>query len=203
MVRKRKSARKKFFDAVKSFTIVLKANPEISRLGEEFDEVSAKYKAIRDMHDEITELMTEAKVEEGDFTSHDGFIEAVMTEYGGLLAELENYRKASKIINNTVSKPTEKSTESEKERPKSNLEIIKVPQFSGNIKNYRTWKRIFKDTMKKNYEDEGNQLARLIEAIQPPLKFEIECFTTTEAIWKFLDKLLGAGCTKAVNLNGV
>lgn len=55
-----------------------------------------------DIHDEITELMTEAKVEEGDFTSHDVFIEAVMTEYGSLLAELESYRKASRIINNTV-----------------------------------------------------------------------------------------------------
>jgi hypothetical protein len=51
----------------------------------------------------------------------------------------------------------------------SNLERIKVPQFSGNIKNnYRTWKRIFEDTMKRNYENEGSQLARLIEAIQPP-----------------------------------
>lgn len=191
MVRKRNSAKKKFFDAVKSFTIVLKANPEVCRLEEAFDEVSVKYKAIRDIHDEITELMIEAEVEEGDFVSHDGFIETVMAEYGGLLTELENYRKASKIVNNTVPKPTGKSTDNEKDRPRSSLERIKVPQFSGNIKNYRTWKRIFKDTMKKNHEDEGNQLARLIEAIQPPLRMEIECFTTTEAIWKFLDKLLG------------
>ena len=53
-------------------------------------------------------------------------------------------------------------------KPRSNLERIKVPQFSGNIKNYRTWKRIFKDTMSRNSQDEGSQLARLIEAIQPP-----------------------------------
>ena len=77
-------------------------------------------------------------------------------------------------------------------KPKSNLERIKVPQFSAlNIKNYRTWKNIFKDTMNKNSQDEGSQLARLIEAIKAPLKYEIECFTTTEAIWAFLDKLFG------------
>ena len=45
--------------------------------------------------------------------------------------------------------------------------------------------------MNKNSQDEGSQLARLIEAIKPPLKYEIECFTTTEAIWAFLDKLFG------------
>ena len=78
-------------------------------------------------------------------------------------------------------------------KPKSNLERIKVTQFSGNIKNYRTRKRIFKDTVSRNSQDEGSRLARLIEAIQPPppLKYEIDCFTTTEAIWAFLDKLFG------------
>ena len=45
--------------------------------------------------------------------------------------------------------------------------------------------------MKRNYENEGSQLARLIEAIQAPLRYEIECFTTTKAIWEFLDKLFG------------
>jgi hypothetical protein len=45
--------------------------------------------------------------------------------------------------------------------------------------------------MKRNYENEGSQLARLIEAIQVPLRYEIECFTTTKAIWEFLDKLFG------------
>jgi hypothetical protein len=79
----------------------------------------------------------------------------------------------------------------EPKQQKSNLERIKVPQFSGNIKNYGTWKRIFEDTMKRNYENEGSQLARLIEAIQAPLRYEIECVTTTKAIWEFLDKLFG------------
>ena len=45
--------------------------------------------------------------------------------------------------------------------------------------------------MSRNSQDEGSRLARLIEAIQPPLKYEIECFTTTEAIWAFLNKLFG------------
>jgi hypothetical protein len=75
----------------------------------------------------------------------------------------------------------------EPKQQRSYLERIKVPQFSGNIKNYRTWKRIFEDTMKRNYENEGSQLARLIEAIQAPLRYE----TTTKAIWEFLDKLFG------------
>ena len=59
-------------------------------------------------------------------------------------------------------------------KPKSNLERIKVPQFSGNIKNYRTWKRIFKDTMSRNSQDEGSRLARLIEAIQPPRNMKLD-----------------------------
>ena len=40
--------------------------------------------------------------------------------------------------------------------------------------------------MSKNSQDEGSQLARLIEAIQAPLKYEIECFTTfnsRQIIW--------------------
>jgi hypothetical protein len=45
--------------------------------------------------------------------------------------------------------------------------------------------------MKRNYENEGSQLAKLIEAIQAPLRYEIECFTTTKAIWEFLEKLFG------------
>ena len=47
--------------------------------------------------------------------------------------------------------------------------------------------------MSRNSQDEGSRLARLIEAIQPPppLKYEIERFPTTEAIWAFLDKLFG------------
>ena len=31
----------------------------------------------------------------------------------------------------------------------------------------------------------------MIEAIQAPLRYEIECFTTTIAIWEFLDKIFG------------
>jgi hypothetical protein len=45
--------------------------------------------------------------------------------------------------------------------------------------------------MKRSYENEGSQLARLIEATQAPLRYEIDCFTTTKAIWEFLDKLFG------------
>ena len=89
-VRKRKLT-KKFEDTVKGFSIVLKAKPEICRLEEEFNIVSTKYNAIRDLHDEITELMTEAKVKEEDFVSCDGFIDSVITEYGTLLEVLENY----------------------------------------------------------------------------------------------------------------
>ena len=114
--------------------------------------------------------MVEADIEKADFTNHDIFITEIIAKYGDLLP-----------------------TEMEPKQQRSNLERIKVPQFSGNIKNYRTWKIIFEDAMKRNYENEGSQLARLIEAIQAPLRYEIECFTTTKAIWEFLDKLFGDG----------
>ena len=59
------------------------------------------------------------------------------------------------------------------------------------MENYQTWKRTFPDTMKRNCEDGSSQLARLIEAIQPPLRYEIECFTTAKAIWEFRDRFFG------------
>ena len=102
-VRKQKSAKKKFEDAVKGFSIVLKAKPGICRLEEELNIVSTKYNAIRDLHDEITELMTEDKVKEEDFVSHEGFIDSVMTEYGALLEVLENYQKANTFVNTPLS----------------------------------------------------------------------------------------------------
>ena len=186
LTRKRNSAKKKFDDEVKNFEIVLEARPEISRLDEAFSEIKGKYKAIREVHDQITELMVEADIETTDFINHDSFITGIIEKYGDLLAKLEHYRKGCEMAKRLNEIPTELGS-----KTKSNLERIKVPQFSGNIKNYRTWKRIFKDTMSKNSQDEGSQLARLIEAIQSPLKYEIECFTTTEAIWAFLDKLFG------------
>ena len=45
--------------------------------------------------------------------------------------------------------------------------------------------------MSRNSEAKGSQLARLIEAVQPPLRQEVENFTTTSVIWKYLDKLFG------------
>ena len=185
-IRKRNSAKKKFDDEVKSFFVVLKARVEISRLEEAFDEVKTKYKAVRKLHDEITDLMIEAEVDKDDFGSHDNFIEEIMAVYGNLLTEFEEYRKFKEMEIISKTKSTEKEP-----KARSNLERIKVPQFSGNIKNYRTWKRIFSNTMEKNGEDQASQLARLIEAIQPPLRYEVECFTTTGAIWKFLDRLFG------------
>ena len=164
-IRKRNSAKKKFDDEVKSFFVVLKARVEISRLEEAFDEVKTKYKAVRKLHDEITDLMIEAEVDKDDFGSHDNFIEEIMAVYGNLLTEFEEYRKFNEMEIISKAKSTEKEP-----KARSNLERIKVPQFSGNIKNYRTWKRIFSNTMEKNGEDQASQLARLIEAIQPPLK---------------------------------
>ena len=60
------------------------------------------------------------------------------------------------FVNMPLSTAKENLTDSEKDCPKSNLERIKVPEFSGDIKSYRTWKRIFIDTMKKNHEDITN-----------------------------------------------
>ncbi|CAB3986904.1 Hypothetical predicted protein [Paramuricea clavata] len=185
--RKRSSAKKKFDDEVKSFEFVLEARPEIHSLEEAFGEVKVKYKAVRVIHDGITDLMVEADIEEADFTNHDIFITEIIAKYGDLLSKLEQYRRKCEVDQTSKGLPTEM----EPKQQRSNLERIKVPQFSGNIKHYRTWKRIFEDTMKRNYENEGSQLARLIEAIQPPLRYEIECFTTTKAIWEFLDKLFG------------
>ena len=168
-----------FYDEVKSFMVVLKANTEMSRLEEAFDEVKTKYKAIRKIHDKITDVVTLAEVQvagEG-LTKHDRFIEEIMAEFGALLTKLEDYRRSQKeaALNSPEKEP----------KPRSNLERIKVPQFAGNIKNYRTWKRLFNEAMTRNSEDEGSQLARLIEAIQPPLRFEIENYTTTTTIWKY------------------
>ena len=163
LTRKRNSAKKKFDDEVKNFEIVLDARPEICRLEEAFSEIKVKYKAIREVHDQITELIVEAEIETTDFTNPDSFITGIIARYGDLLAKLEHYRKRCEMDKRLKETPTELGP-----KPKSNLERIKVPQFSGNIKNYRTWKRIFKDTMSKNSQDEGSQLARLIEAIQPP-----------------------------------
>ena len=184
--RKRSSAKKKF-DEVKSLEFVLEARPEIHSLEEAFGEVKVKYKAVREIHDGITDLMVEADIEKADFTNHDIFITEIIAKYGDLLSKLEQYRRKCEVDQTSKGLPTEM----EPKQQRSNLERIKVPQFSGNIKNDRTWKRIFEDTMKRNYENEGSQLARLIEAIQVPLRYEIECFTTTKAIWEFLDKLFG------------
>ena len=65
--RKRNSAKKKFDDEVKNFEIVLEARPEISRLEEAFCEIKGKYKAIREVHDQITELMVQAEIEITEF----------------------------------------------------------------------------------------------------------------------------------------
>ncbi|CAB4015097.1 Hypothetical predicted protein, partial [Paramuricea clavata] len=186
--RKRSSAKKKFDHEVKSFEFVLEARPEIHSLEEAFGEVKVKYKAVREIHDGITDLMVEADIEEADFTNHDIFVTELIAKYGDLLSKLEQYRRKCEVDQTSKGLVP---TEMEPKQQRSNPERIKVPQFSGNIKIYRTWKRIFEDTTKRNYENERSQLARLIEAIQHPLRYEIECFTTTKAIWEFLDKLFG------------
>lgn len=165
--------------------VVLKASPVVSRLEDAFEEAKSKYKAVRKIHDQITDLMTIIEVQAAgeELAKHDSFIEEIMTEFGALLTKLEDYRRSQKEPALT---PPEKEP-----KPRSNLERIKVPQFAGNIKNYRTWKRLFNEAMTRNGEDEGSQLARLIEAIQPPLRLEIENYTSTTPIWKYLDKLLG------------
>jgi hypothetical protein len=86
--RKRSSAKKKFDDEVKSFEFVLEARPEIHRL-EAFGEVKVKYKAVREIHDGITDLMVEADIEKADFTNHDIFITEIIARYGDLLSKLE------------------------------------------------------------------------------------------------------------------
>ena len=91
--RKRNSAKKKFDDEVKNFEIVLEACPEISRLEEAFNEIKGKYKAIREVHGQITELMVEAEIEITDFTNHDSFVTGIIGKCGDLLAKLEHYRK--------------------------------------------------------------------------------------------------------------
>ena len=89
--RKRNSTKKKFDDEVKNFEIVLEAFPEISCLEEAFNEIKGKYKAIRELHDQITELIVEAEIEITDFTNHDSFITGIIGKYGDLLAKLEHY----------------------------------------------------------------------------------------------------------------
>ncbi|CAB3991322.1 sushi, von Willebrand factor type A, EGF and pentraxin domain-containing 1 [Paramuricea clavata] len=115
------------------------------------------------------------------------FGEEKFDDEGDLLSKLEQCRRKCEVDQTSKGLPTEM----EPKQQRSNLERIKVPQFSGNIKNYRTWKKIFEDTMKRNYESEGSQLARMIEAIQATLRYEIKCFTATKAIREFLDKLFG------------
>ena len=123
--RRKDSAKKKFDDEVKNFEIVLEARPEISRLEEAFGEIKGKYKAIREVHDQITELMVEAEIEQTEFTNYDSFITGIIGKYGDLLAKLEYYRKKSEMGKGLMETPTELG-------PKP----IKVPQFTGNIKNY-------------------------------------------------------------------
>jgi ClpP class serine protease len=97
-IRKRDSAKKKFYDEVKGFMLVLKASPEVSYLDEAFEEVKIKYKAIRKIHDQITDLLTlkEGQVIDGELAKHDGFIEEIMTEFSVLLGKLEEYQKSQK-----------------------------------------------------------------------------------------------------------
>jgi hypothetical protein len=64
--RNRSSAKKKFDDDVKSYEFVLEARPEIHSLQEAFGEVKVKYKAVREIHDGIPNLMTEADIEKAD-----------------------------------------------------------------------------------------------------------------------------------------
>jgi hypothetical protein len=94
-------------------------------------------------------------------TNHDTFITEIIARYGDLLSKFQQYRRKCEVDQTSKDLP---------KQPRYNLDKIKVPQFSGNIKNYRTWKRIFEDTMKRNYENEGSQLARLIKAIPPNAK---------------------------------
>ncbi|CAB3985976.1 Hypothetical predicted protein [Paramuricea clavata] len=95
--RKRSSAKKKFDDEVKSFEFVLEARPEIHSLEEAFGEVKVKYKAVREIHDGITDLMVEADIEEADFTNHDIFITEIIAKYGDLLSKLEQYRRKCEV----------------------------------------------------------------------------------------------------------
>jgi hypothetical protein len=92
-------------------------------------------------------------------TNHDTFITEIIARYGDLLSKFQQYRRKCEVDQTSKDLP---------KQPRYNLDKIKVPQFSGNIKNYRT--RIFEDTMKRNYENEGSQLARLIKAIPPNAK---------------------------------
>jgi hypothetical protein len=111
----------------------------------------------------------------------------IIARYGDLLSKLEQYRRKCELDKTSKELPTEV----DRKQQRSNMERIKVPQFSGNIKNYQTWKRIFEDTIREIMKMKEVNLQRLIEVIQLPLKYEIECFTTTKAIWEFLDKLFG------------
>ncbi|CAB4007860.1 Hypothetical predicted protein, partial [Paramuricea clavata] len=119
--RKRSSAKKKFDDEVKSFKFVLKARPEIHSLEEAFGEVKVKYKAVREIHDGITDLMVEADIEKADFTNHDIFVTELIA-YGDLLSKLEEYRRKCEVDQTSKGLPTKM----EPKQKGSNLERIKV-----------------------------------------------------------------------------
>ena len=77
--------------------------------------------------------MVEADIKKADFTNHDIFVTEIIAKYGDLLSKLEQCRRKCKVHQTSKGLPTEM----EPKQQRSNLERIKVPQFSGNIKNYR------------------------------------------------------------------
>ena len=97
LTRKRNSAKKKFDDEVRNFEIVLGAQPEIHHVEEAFNEVKQKYKTIRELHNDITEVMVKTRIKETDFTNHNNFIKEIICIYGHLLSKFEHYRKQCEV----------------------------------------------------------------------------------------------------------
>jgi hypothetical protein len=56
-------------------------------LEEAFGEVKVKYKAVREIHDGITDLVVEADIEKADFTNHGIFVTEIIARYGDLLSK--------------------------------------------------------------------------------------------------------------------
>lgn len=74
---------------------------------------------------------------------------------------------------------------------KSHLERLSVPKFSGDLRDYPSWRQTFRHTMAKYCPDNEEQLQRLKEAVSPSVKNDIVHCLSVDTAFKVLDRNYG------------
>ena len=184
-VKKRQGVKRKFDMRIASFEHTLKAKPTLEQVKEDFDLVKERYSELMSIHEDLIDTLTEENVKDDVFELHEDWIEDVQKQFADIRKRFNEF-----TAQNTPS-PSPPTTKPSSVDRKSNLERIPLPEFNGDIRFYPTWKKQFKESMKQNSQSPYEELARLIIAVQPPLRDEIRMFSSAALIWQYLEERYG------------